>query len=55
MSISDAYEIREFVVLTENTHKYSSTKVESGGGIAGQQTEGVIYCNSSCISGYMAL
>lgn len=37
MSISDAYEIREFVVLTENTHKYSSTKVESGGGIAGQQ------------------
>jgi len=38
MSISDAYEIREFVVLTENTHKYSSTKVESGGALQANRT-----------------
>ncbi|MFQ2036161.1 hypothetical protein ACK34X_04190 [Aeromonas veronii] len=37
MNISDTYEIEEFIVLNENTHKYSSTKVESSGGAAGQQ------------------
>lgn len=37
MNISDTYEIEEFIVLNENTHKYSSTKVESSGGAAGKQ------------------